>query len=286
MLAKCPLEGMSQEHQGREHVQRFTITLQTLLNISNGMIDSTLNQQLWEAAVHPDNIISVRASVNILSGNVVHVPYIGGSNVSRASISFQSFLSTALTSNAQLNDGTIFSGSVRGLGLSGAKQDDAFIDFIKQAVIDNSTFTSEVLDEFLALYPANDSSLGAPFNTGDSLFDRAEAWFTDAIYFSPRRFLFQNVASLQPLFGYHFREFIPGNNVVDGGKCVSLFVTPRCLTTSSVAHGSELSLIFGPVPTSVEVTFADTLLDFYINFVNDLNPGCKTHLLSDTCHRI
>ena len=41
----------------------------------------------------------------------------------------------------------------------------------------------------------------------------------------------------------------------------------------SVFHGSELSLIFGPVPTSVEDDFANQLTDFYINFINDLNPG-------------
>ena len=40
-----------------------------------------------------------------------------------------------------------------------------------------------------------------------------------------------------------------------------------------VFHGSELSLIFGPVPTSVENDFANKLTDFYINFINDLNPG-------------
>ena len=41
----------------------------------------------------------------------------------------------------------------------------------------------------------------------------------------------------------------------------------------SVFHGSELSLIFGPVPTPVENDFANQLTDFYINFINDLNPG-------------
>lgn len=41
----------------------------------------------------------------------------------------------------------------------------------------------------------------------------------------------------------------------------------------TVQHGSELSLLFGPVPTPVENDFANQMLDFYINFINDLNPG-------------
>ena len=41
----------------------------------------------------------------------------------------------------------------------------------------------------------------------------------------------------------------------------------------SVFHGSELSLIFGPVPNPIENEFANQLTDFYINFINDLNPG-------------
>ena len=42
-----------------------------------------------------------------------------------------------------------------------------------------------------------------------------------------------------------------------------------------VAHESELVLLFGPVPTPVEDEFANQMLGFYINFVNDLNPGGK-----------
>lgn len=43
---------------------------------------------------------------------------------------------------------------------------------------------------------------------------------------------------------------------------------------SPVFHGSELSLIFGPVPNPIEDDFANQLTDFYISFVTDLNPGC------------
>ena len=42
-----------------------------------------------------------------------------------------------------------------------------------------------------------------------------------------------------------------------------------------VFHASELALLFGPVPTPVEDDFANQFTDFYINFINDLNPGGK-----------
>jgi len=76
------------------------------------------------------------------------------------------------------------------------------------------------------------------------------------MFLSPRRLWFENAAPLQPMFAYYFREFIPGQNPMLG-----------------VFHKSELLLLFGPVPTAVEDTFANQMLDFYINFVNDLDPG-------------
>lgn len=61
----------------------------------------------------------------------------------------------------QVNEGTTFSHSVRSLGLSGATEQAAFLNFIGHLVIDNSTLTNDVLDKFIALYPANDPVEGA-----------------------------------------------------------------------------------------------------------------------------
>lgn len=110
----------------------------------------------------------------------------------------------------------MFSTTLLHLGLSGNAETQAFINFIDHVVIDNSTFTSDVLDNFFSFFPANDTDLGAPFNTGDSLFDRAESWYTDQIFLAPRRNFFQHVSSLQPMYAYYFREFIPGNNIALG----------------------------------------------------------------------
>ncbi|KAF8896552.1 alpha/beta-hydrolase [Infundibulicybe gibba] len=214
------------------------VPFDTLLDISNSMISSTLNSQLWQPCVGPaGSLITARASDKVRRGQFLHLPYLGGTN---------------------LNEGTTFSGSVRGLGLRGASEDASFDNFIGHLVIDNSSITTDVLDEIHTLFPENDPAQGAPFNTGDSLFDRSESWYTDNMFLSPRRLFFQHGSSLQPMFAYHFKEFIPGNNPSLG-----------------VAHASELALLFGPIPAvaAVETDFANQMLGFYINFINDLNPG-------------
>lgn len=46
------------------------------------MIDSTLNEQLWEPAIGPaGSFAPERPSQRILSSNYQHVPYLGGTNV-------------------------------------------------------------------------------------------------------------------------------------------------------------------------------------------------------------
>ena len=54
----------------------------------------------------------------------------------------------------------------------------------------------------------------------------------------------------------------------------TLFCTENFFT---VFHGSELELLFGPVPNPIEDDFANTLTDFYVNFVSDLDPGGEFH---------
>lgn len=63
----------------------------------------------------------------------------------------------------------------------------------------------------------------------------------------------------------------------DGFPCVFGLNCSRPL----VFHASELRLLFGPVPDSgIELEFANTMLDFYIHFINDLNPGRMYNLHS------
>ncbi|KAF9068948.1 alpha/beta-hydrolase [Rhodocollybia butyracea] len=215
----------------------LSVPFETLLNISNAMIDATLNTQLWQPSIGSSgSFADTRASIKIQNKDFLHVPYLGGTNV---------------------NEGTTFSESVLGLNLTGTAQDNAFVNFIGHLVIDNSTLTNDVYNDILDMWPANDPLLGAPFNTRDSLFDRAEAWYTDAMFLAPRRLFFENAAPLQPMFAYYFREFYPGDNF-----------------TLGVYHKSELLVLFGPVPDpAIESEFANQMLGFYLNFVYNMDPG-------------
>ncbi|KAF8588227.1 alpha/beta-hydrolase [Ramaria rubella] len=209
---------------------------ETVLNATNFLLNAILNQQVWQPAPGPpDSFVPVRPSERIASGDFLRVPMLWGTN---------------------LNEGTTFSQSVLGLPKMSVPEENARFDqFIGALILDNRTLTQDVLNEIHTLYPANDPSLGGRFNTGDSLFDRAEAWYTDNMFLSPRRLFFNKAAPTQKLFAYFFNEFFPGNNPVLG-----------------VFHGSELELIFGGAPAS-EQSLADAFTDAYINFVNDLNPG-------------
>ena len=75
-----------------------------------------------------------------------------------------------------------------------------------------------MLDRFKALFPADDPTLGAPFHTGDVLFDRVSAYYCDEMFLGARRLWFNNGASRMPMYAYHFREFVPGNDRTLGGE--------------------------------------------------------------------
>lgn len=155
--------------------------------------------------------------------------------------------------SVQLNEGTTFAGTLRNLNLTREAQITAFDDFIRGSVIDESKITSDVLERIHQLYPASPPSL--PHATGDELFDRAATWYSDSTFLAARRMFVDNAVRKQDVWVYHFRQLIPGNDPNLG-----------------VYHASELPLLFGPVP-DIELDFANIYLDFYINFINDLNPG-------------
>lgn len=145
---------------------------------------------------------------------------------------------------------------------------------MKASQIDESKIVQDTLDKIVRAYPANTEQL--PFSTGDSLFDRAAAWYGDSMYLAPRRCFTAVAAKLQPVFTYFFTEFVPGDSPKLGGTWALRINRFNAFSNQLlVFHASELRLLFGPVPApGVELEFANTMLDYYINFVNDLNPGC------------
>ena len=54
---------------------------QTLLNVSNQMIQNTLNRQLWEPTISPGSVFSAQASEKIKRGEFLNLPYLAGTNV-------------------------------------------------------------------------------------------------------------------------------------------------------------------------------------------------------------
>ncbi|KAJ7185568.1 alpha/beta-hydrolase [Mycena filopes] len=204
------------------------LPFEELVHISNGMIWSTLNSQLWQPSIAPGSMIPERASSKIARGDFLHLPYLAGTN---------------------LNEGTKFSSAVAGRNLSGPAEDEAFKDFINRLLIDHSPLTADVYNKTLRLYRANENSFGAQFNTNDSLYDRAAAWYGDNMFLAPRRNFFRLGSPRQPMFAYVFR---------DGGSL-----------PHGVSHGSELGYIFG----GADYPLANRMKDFYLNFVYHLTPG-------------
>jgi len=114
-----------------------------------------------------------------------------------------------------MNEGTSYSTSLFGLGLSGSAEVTAFEQFVKASQIDESKITQDTLDEIVHAYPANTEQLS--FSTGDSLFDRAATWYSDSMFLASRRRFTVAAVKLQPVFAYFFTEFVPGDSPQLGG---------------------------------------------------------------------
>ena len=116
--------------------------------------------------------------------------------------------------------------------MSGSAEVAAFEQFVKASQIDESKVTQDVLYDIVNFYPANTEQL--PFSTGDSLFDRAVAWYGDSMFLAPRRRFTDAAANLQPVFAYFFTEFVPGDSPKMGGAwTVHITISMRFRITAS-----------------------------------------------------
>ncbi|KAG6885765.1 hypothetical protein C0992_004908 [Termitomyces sp. T32_za158] len=213
------------------------VPFEELLTISNSMISSVLNDQLWQPAIGPPGSFApVRASTRIKTGEFRHdVAYLAGTD---------------------LNEGTRFSVSLLPFHPQNTTASNTLFEtFIRALLIDNSTVTQPTFDRMNELFP---TTIQVPFTTGNELFDRAGAWYGDEMFLAPRRLFFEHAAPVQDVFAYLFEEFIPGNNL-----------------TLGVEHESELPLFFR-VPTGearIEDDFSNKMLDFWLTFVHEMKPG-------------
>jgi hypothetical protein len=67
------------------------------MSITNNMIESTLNDQLWQPSIGPKgSFATAQASDVIASGDFLHVPYLGGTNV-RSPSAVNIFVQSELT---------------------------------------------------------------------------------------------------------------------------------------------------------------------------------------------
>ncbi|KAL0571661.1 hypothetical protein V5O48_010301 [Marasmius crinis-equi] len=174
------------------------VPFEKLLNISNDMIANTLNRQLWQPTISPGTLWSTQASAKKKSGDFLSVPYLAGTNV---------------------NEGATYATDLRSRNLTGAAQEAAFDNYINRLhIIDNSSITQATLQEIHRLWAENDTTLGAPFNQGDSLYDRAAAWYRDEMYLAPRRLFFDYAAPKQDIYAYYFKEFLPGGDPTLGAE--------------------------------------------------------------------
>lgn len=141
----------------------------------------------------------------------------------------------------------MFAQAVRNLSTPPALENAAFDNYIRNLLIEPSTVTNSTFETIHNLYPANDSSLGGAFNTGDSLYDRAEAWYTDNMFLSARRLLFEKAAPLQPSFAYFFTEFIPGDDPANGGQYSGRgMIMVLMIGGSRTSVGTQTALWTGP----------------------------------------
>ncbi|KAG5353030.1 hypothetical protein C0989_010998 [Termitomyces sp. Mn162] len=194
------------------------VPFDTLLSISNAMIVTVLNDQLWQPSVGPPGSFApAQASELIKAGQFRHdVAYLAGTNVRLVSSFLSLNTANIITNTHQLNEGTSFSVSLLPIHPTTTSTSNTdFTNFIRALLIDPSTVTQPTFDRLEELFP---TTIRVPFATGNELFDRGEQWYTDEMFVAPRRLFFEHAAPLQNVFAYRFTEFVPGNNITLGGK--------------------------------------------------------------------
>lgn len=189
-------------------------------------------------------------------------------------------------------DGTVFAATQRPVVPPAGQEDAVLNKFLVNTQLNNSTFSDAILQQLDTYYPTPAGENGTyqgPFVTGFNLFDRLSALFTD-VYFSShmKMLLSANSQKGKSSFGYLWDQLVPAGGVPQelGGKLA--FTTSRISAKfGAVYHGTNLVYVLGQVTDPSLQSFVQQYQDYYINFINSLNPGehpfytwppCAAHL--------
>ncbi|KAJ7720975.1 Alpha/Beta hydrolase protein [Mycena maculata] len=169
------------------------------------------------------------------------------------------FLNLPIITGTNLNEGNLLIGTTF-LDLTPQPpleiENSILSGFIAGQATNNKTVSNDTIAKLLDLYSAPTQT----FNLTDStLYNRAAQFETEYSFLAPQR-LFLKTASAeqrkQDVWAYSFQQLIPG--------------APEAL---GVFHSSDLYYLdmgCSPVPHQ---KLLEQMQDFYISFVNDLNPG-------------
>ncbi|KAL1946074.1 hypothetical protein VTO73DRAFT_15201 [Trametes versicolor] len=176
-------------------------------------------------------------STLLASGQFSRLPFISGSNLDEGT----QFVSTSLSSDDQLTQ--FFDNFVNPAGGASAAQQTQ-------------------IEALIQLYP-DDPAQGSPYGTGSNTFGlgseyKRAASIAGDIWFHSIRRAWNQAASAQgvPVFAYLFTDPQAAGNPSQG-----------------VAHGAELSYVFGAPGAAPASTLSATMKDYWISFATSLDPN-------------
>lgn len=155
-------------------------------------------------------------------------------------------------------------------------EDSILSGFMAGQATNNKTVSQDTIAKLLDLYSQPTDNL-----SNSTLYNRAAQFATDYEFLAPQRLFLKSAsaeARKQDVWAYSFQQHLPGAPDFLGGKySPDSFPSFRAGVDSSpfrtAFHTSDLYYLdmgFSPVPSQ---ELKSQMQDFYISFVNDLNPG-------------
>lgn len=239
-------------------------------------------QIIWNPSWKNGSWINQRPSQNLKSGNFLKIPVIMGCNKDEGTFgglgavpSWSDQADHDFNRFTDMSNPTSQKTMILATEMQKSKSSNES-DSLLSALITNSsvfdlrTLNSTALSKLVELYP-DQPEIGAPYDTGNrtfglpSSFKRLAAWFGDAHYEAPRRLMSSITSPRQSTYVYRFTG-------------------PRNTSESSflgIHHSAEFALIFDSgwyqdltdEDKIATYSLARKMRTYYVNFVNDLDPG-------------